>query len=333
MGRVSKYKKVKKFDKEHKGGEYVWGTQVSTKKKKRSLTAEKYRQKKMKREHFKDGGGFDVPHEKDDFDINDFVVEKDEKRRLDDGLVTPKHQTVLPSVPAEEGDIKPSAIVKNDVVKIGNRTVQCTIPMNDRDEKKAAKMLQLDPKTGVSMSKKKHAREINIEGRRQGESMTAFRGRLKEETKKALAENYKKEKEPEEDEERLAKIQRKKEYAKLRKLKKKGKGRIVVSNDSDDELPVRDGYDNNDNFVTGEQAVSFLERAERPPTFDRLPRGAHKKLKLTIKGVNDDTGGKMDEGKIKAEQNSMEIMRRKVQAQYALLKAKRKQQGGASFHL
>eukprot|EP00979_Chaetoceros_neogracilis_P003486 scaffold602_cov227-Chaetoceros_neogracile.AAC.8 len=259
MGRVSKYKKVKKFDKEHKGGEYVWGTQVSTKKKKRSLTAEKYRQKKMKREHFKDGGGFDVPHEKDDFDINDFVVEKDEKRRLDDGLVTPKHQTVLPSVPAEEGDIKPSAIVKNDVVKI--------------------------------------------------------------------------EKEPEEDEERLAKIQRKKEYAKLRKLKKKGKGRIVVSNDSDDELPVRDGYDNNDNFVTGEQAVSFLERAERPPTFDRLPRGAHKKLKLTIKGVNDDTGGKMDEGKIKAEQNSMEIMRRKVQAQYALLKAKRKQQGGASFHL
>jgi hypothetical protein len=40
----------------------------------------------------------------------------------------------------------------------------------------------------------------------------------------------------------------------------------------------------------------------------------------------------MDEKKIKAEQNTMEIMRRKVQAQYAILKAKRKQEN-SSFHL
>jgi len=324
MGRVAKYKKVKKFDKDHRAGEYVWGTKVSTKKKTRSVTAEKYRSKKMKRTEFIDDGGFDLPPEKDDFDIDDlnFVVQKEKKRSADDGLVIPTHQTVIPSAPVVgDANAMPAAIVKNNTVKLGNRTVQLDIPINEREEIKAAKLLQIDPKTGKSKSKND---KVIIEGRQQGESMNAFRGRLKEETKNALAENYKKQKAPDEDdEERLAKIQRKKEYAKLRKMKRKGK--VPVSQNANNN------YDSDDGFVTGEQAVSFLDRVDRPPIFKQIPRGAHKKLKLEIKGVKDDSGGKMDEGKIKAEQNSMEIMRRKVQAQYAIMKEKRRQARNECF--
>ena len=322
MGRVAKYKKVKKFDKDHQAGEYVWGSKASTKLKTRSVTAEKHRSKKMKRtEGVRDDGGFDLPPDKDDFDIDDlnFVVKKEKKRSADDGLVTPTHQTVIPSAPVvadANANAMPAAVVKNNTVKLGNRTVQLNIPINEREEIKAAKMLQIDPKTGKSKSK--NDKIINIEGKQQGESMTAFNRRLKEETKNALAENFKKRKAPDEDdEERLAKIQRKKEYAKLRKMKRKGK--VPVSQSADNN------YDSDDELVTGEQAVSFLERAERPPTFKQLPRGAHKILKMEMKGVKGDSGGKMDEGKIKAEQNSMEIMRRKVQAQYAIMKEKRMQ--------
>jgi len=45
-----------------------------------------------------------------------------------------------------------------------------------------------------------------------------------------------------------------------------------------------------------------------------------------MKGA-DSNGNKMDNVKIKAEQNAMEAMRRKVQASYAILKAKRRQEG------
>ena len=51
-----------------------------------------------------------------------------------------------------------------------------------------------------------------------------------------------------------------------------------------------------------------------------------------MKEVKGDKKPGLDEEKIEAEQNAMEIMRRKVQAQYALMKAKRKQEGG-NFHL
>lgn len=345
MGRVARYKKGKASLNSYAGSEYTWGTgEVSTKKKKRSLTAEKHRQRKLKRRKgTHDDGGFDIPPEGDDFDMSDFVVKKQKKQDL---LGPPqKHKTVVPShmkkssnnnsTGGEEGTI-PVAKVTNDSINIGNTTKKIHIPLDDKEELRAAKLLKLDPKTGKSLSKA-NTRETKIEGRRPGESMNAFKRRLKDETQIALAKNYKKTKESEADiEKKLEKAQRKKEYARLRKLKKKGK--LAISNDDDvddfnnDLARLRAQKATKDGFITGEEAVRFLEQAEQPPIFNQLPRGANNKLKLKMKGVKEDKKLGLDEEKIEAEQNAMEIMRRKVQAQYALMKAKRKQEGG-NFHL
>lgn len=349
MGRVARYKKGKASLNSYAGSEYTWGTgEVSTKKKKRSLTAEKHRTRKLKRRKgIHDDGGFDLPPEGDDFDMSDFVVKKQKKKSLDDLLGPPqKHKTVVPSnmkkasddhpTGGEEGNT-PVAKITNDSVRIGNITKKIHIPLDDKEELRAAKLLKLDPKTGKSLSKA-NTRETKIEGRRPGESMNAFKRRLKDETQIALANNYKKTKESEADiEKKLEKAQRKKEYARLRKLKKKGK--LATSDDDVDDfnddlarLRAQKAAKSTDGFITGEEAVRFLEQAAQPPIFNQLPRGANNKLKLKMKGVKGDKKPGLDEEKIEAEQNAMEIMRRKVQAQYALMKAKRKQEGG-NFHL
>mmetsp|Transcript_11286 Transcript_11286/g.21109 ORF Transcript_11286/g.21109 Transcript_11286/m.21109 type:complete len:352 (-) Transcript_11286:62-1117(-) len=351
MGRVARYKKVKACEKVYTGDEYVWGTKFSVKNKKRSATAENHHQRKLKRKGYHDDGGRDLPPDgKDDFNLSDFVVKKEKKRRPEDGLAPFKHPTVVPSsfsAGTSDGPVKPQAIVKNDKVKIGNTIVQCSIPLDDREEIRAAKLLKIDPKTGKSTSKQ-NARQVSIEGRRKGESMNAFHRRLKEETVNALAENYRKQREPQ-DEAQMEKIQRKKEYAKMRKLKKKGKlvGRrdAFAEDDEDDDDYYFDSKrrtnnaDDSDGFITGEQAAaraSFLEQVEEPPVFNQLPRGAVNKSKLRMASASVKSNSKgsrrMDEDDIKAEQTMMEIMRRKVQAQYAIMKAKRKQEG-SSFHL
>ena len=95
---------------------------------------------------------------------------------------------------------------------------------------------------------------------------------------------------------------------------------------------------------TGEQAVAeraratqvhFGEQAERPPVFHQLPRGA-KKSKGNVTTTTTTTGKRpgstlQREEDIEAERQAMDLMRRKVQAQYAAIKAKRKQAG--DFHL
>lgn len=363
MGRVASYKKVKASYKNHHGGEYVWGTSATNKSKKRSVTSQQHQKKKLKsrenRDTIVDDGGFDLPPDKDDFDLEDFVVKKQTKKRLDHDLLLPKSNSTMTTVrtssssdglsndangtadaetTADASGAKPTAIVKSDDIRIGNTNVACHIPADDREEIRAAKMLRMDPKTGKSTSKQA-TKKSSIEGRREGESMNAFHRRLKEDTANALAENYKKnlssnDPAPVGDggEEKLTKAQRKKEYSKMRKKKRKGKSSTRNS----------DQYDtlSDDEEAAAAVRVSFLDRAEQPPTFSakQIPRGAHKKLKMKMKddGKNDGSSSKatMDEGKIKAEQNAMEIMRRKVQAQYALMKARRRQehQGANNFH-
>lgn len=321
MGRVAKYKKTKSSLKEYKGGEYVWGTQTISKSKKRSQTAEKHLKKKLKRRDT-ENDGFNLPGGKDEFDLSDFVVKKQKLKKPGEELATPPMQQV--TVAPSHGF---STKITNKV-KIGGKLVSCSIPQNERDEKKLARSLNIDTKTGKSTNKAK--KEASIEGRRQGESMNAFHKRLKLETQMALADDFnrKKRKEVSEDSDTITKSQRRKEYMKKKKLKKNAP--IHISH-KEENLPARE--ESEDNFITGEQAakqISFLEQAERPPIFNQLPRGAKSKSKLKMKGV-DSNGNKMDKVKIKAEQDAMEAMKRKVQAQYAILKAKRKQ--GGNFHL
>jgi hypothetical protein len=103
--------------------------------------------------------------------------------------------------------------------------------------------------------------------------------------------------------------------------------------DEEKEVMARchQGDGDGDGFITGEAAVarlSFLDQVEQPPVFTQLPRGASKKPNGKLKCKEFESKSKLQ----KEEQNSMEAMRRKVQAQYAILKQKRRPQG-APFHL
>ena len=141
---------------------------------------------------------------------------------------------------------------------------------------------------------------------------------------------------------RIDKKQRQKEFMKNKKLKKKGRlfATTTITNIIDQsQIENNNDMQNSDTFITGEQAVaaaattttatlpSFLEQAEAPPVFNRLPHGAQtssskKKTKNKIKqsGMDDE-----------AEQNAMEAMRRKVQAQYSLIKAQKEKRRIISF--
>ena len=92
-----------------------------------------------------------------------------------------------------------------------------------------------------------------------------------------------------------------------------------------------------------ETRVRFGEQAERPPVFRHVPRGAAAAASATKTNKKDQGGGgrsknnnkkaraTMSGEQIEAEQAAMEALRRKAQAQYALVKARRKQAG--DFHL
>lgn len=357
MGRVAKYKKVKSFDKQHRGGEYVWGSKViDQKKKKRSKTAEKYHQDKLKRKrrqhnnnsHLEDSGGFDLPPDgKDEFDLKDLKVKKQRIEDFQDRMAA----DVIPTVSSTS--LRPAAKVKDTKVRIGGKTITCTIPKDDAEERRTAKALNINPKSGKTHSDASNSTHVKIEGRREGESMRAFNKRLREQTKLALAHDYKKRsgaiKNKKDDdagnnngddtEGKLDKKERRKEFLKNKKLKKK-LGRDY-NNIVNDQIQNMNTAPDSDGFITGENAIaattssaattalpSFLEQVEAPPTFNLLPRGAQK---ISKKSKKDAKKAGMDDEAIKAEQNAMEAMRRKVQAQYSLIKAQRRKEG--TFHL
>mmetsp|Transcript_24075 Transcript_24075/g.29650 ORF Transcript_24075/g.29650 Transcript_24075/m.29650 type:complete len:356 (-) Transcript_24075:2169-3236(-) len=354
MGRVAKYKKIKAFDRNNSGGEYVWGSMDARtlKKKKRSKTAERLHEKKLKRKQTKNNdriedGGFDLPSQhKDDFNLSDFKVKKEKRRRLDDDLIVSSRGLTSTLTPTQSVlEQKPSALITNDKVKIGNNVVTCSIPQNDREERSIAKMLNIDIKTGNVIKQKNSSVATNgrkmIQGRKEGESMRSFNKRLKEETQMALAEDFKKSSRKNTNnqpgkEECADKAERRKEFMKKKKLKKKGAS-IAYSHQVYDQDIQRDKIKHARNELeiyqedeTEASVPSFLDQVEQPPIFNLLPRGAQKKAKLKNRGKDDNHCKNMDEKLIKAEQNAMEIMRRKVQAQYALIKAQRRKEG--SFH-
>lgn len=337
MGRVARYKKVKSVARHHSGGEYIWGSNNgrSSTKKKRSQIAEKLKEKKLKRKHKNgfdgvDDSGYDLPPSgKDEFDLSDpdFKVKKVKTQSVikDDisssmGSKSTSKTTTTP-VPS-------ATITTGNQVKIGNTIVSCTIPKDDVEERRAAKSLLVDTKSGKSKSENTNT----IKKRQEGESMRAFNRRLREQTRLALAQDLKQRasnidinKSGDGDGQPTGKKEKRKEYMKLKKLKKK-KGVENVDESATEENEFHQGdhnslTDQNDDSVL----PSFLDQVEAPPSFNQLPRHAKKKKSTDKKHVG------MDEKSIKAEQDAMEAMRRKIQAQYSIIKAKRRQEG--SFHL
>lgn len=335
MGRVAKYKKTKSFDRNGSGGgDYVWGTGTffsERKSKKRSLVARAHQKKKQesrkKRNWAGDNDGFDIPPSgKDDFDLSDLKVFK--KQRLDENVLLSNtsppvvRKSNLSSEDQKNLD-KPKATIIKPEVRIGDQTLSYTIPDNDEEEMHVAQSLNLD-KSGKSINDRKAAGKP-LQGRKAGESMNAFRRRMKAETRMALIEDHKQSREASKDNEdgqpKTEKVQRKKSFLAMKKKKQRGKvPSTALSQAQEDEVGEH-------HIITGE-ASSFLDRADAPPVFDRcLPRGAT--LKPSIKHTEKTLP--MTDEQVLSQQNEMESVRRKVQATYALMKAKRRKEN--DFHL
>ena len=347
--------------------EYVWGTGDNGRRdKKRSLKAQRHQARKLGGGSMSDGrrrareaagaGGFDLlPSGKDDFDLADLMgsVKRQKRPRLDDGLADPRRRNE-PTTVSKKSKSKGGAAAAASAASSGASQPTPSIPETDAEEKRVARILKFskDSKsggsgkggsgsksaTGSSSAAKKDSKS-QISGRKEGESMRAFERRVKEETRLILLEQASESKLTSKE-----KAAKKKEFLKSLKNKKKnrkcgGGGGRPRSGSSDDEYGSDGGYgdDEDGGLVTGERAVAAAARAaissgaaihdqvERPPTFELLPRGATKKAKKE--------GGKlgMDEQKRRAEQRAMDNLRAKVQAQYAVIKQKRKRAG--NFHL
>jgi hypothetical protein len=308
MGRVAKYKKLKACDpfSSKNGGKQsmtgMWGFGDNGRKpKKRSKTSIALRKKRKK--PLEMGNTFDVPPSGgDDFSLNDLTVKKvksPETELLEDpssSMTAQRKKVNAPLSNTNDDSGSDEDITKNEIARD---------PM--LEEKRAARILKIEPE-----QRKKSVPKVE---RLAGESRKAFQKRVRSETRQILKNEKLEQRNPE-------KKQRKKEF--LNK-KKKRKLNQEQNDESDDEIVQRNESSPNDGFITGEQAVAratFGDQVERPPVFLQLPRGA--KAKPVKSKRSEDVSEE-------AEQIAMENMRRKVQAQYAIVKAKRRKAG--DFHL
>jgi hypothetical protein len=364
MGRVARYKKVKKSlskatpngadrisinnnGKDSKGSiDYfdrvgVWGLGDSGRKpKKRSLASMKLRAQRNK--HLPDSKDlYDVAiTEGDDFDLNDLIGSlKKEKQPLDDTPLASatkiSEEVAKSNVPLYEANVEAEASVVpviRDAVALPEKSISLfpttestTIAMEDERLHKKFEP-QVNPKISTI---------VKSDGRMVGESKNAYSKRVKQETRQIIQRSNQQAHNPE-------KRIKKKEFLTMKK--KGGKHKRTNPYTNDDETD-HDEYDDRNTstsgantFLTGEQAVAareratrvqFGEQAERPPNFTQLPRGAipknteRKKQKVIMDGRNHIVEAE--------QQQAMELIRRKVQAQYADIKARRRNDG--DFHL
>jgi hypothetical protein len=311
MGRVARYKKVKACDPFSKknGGrviEPMWGMGADGRKPKRiSKTVRQIKLQNHKKRRVETHGdtrdAFDAPpQDTDDFDMADLV-----------GSLKKQKPVVLQDEPVAS---KPSAAT----VKLAAPTKSKSLIHIDAHEEHASRLLKLEKQ--VAPKKK----TFGEDGRMEGESKKAYQRRVKTEVRQIIRRENTEESNP-------AKRQRKKDFLNNKK-KKRRKGGTTARDDSSDDDVDDDESATEGAFVTGEQAlaararataVRFGEQAERPPVFRVVPRGATKKLEFKVSNSN----GKMTSDEIASEQSAMEKLRLKVQAQYRLIKSKRKQTG------
>jgi hypothetical protein len=344
MGRVAKYKKVKSFDpysKKNRGNidlptVGVWGLGDDGRRaKKRSQKAEKMHARKhklngKKGNRFLDDGGYDAPvMDKDEFDMADLMgsVKKQKLETADTlgGTDVSKNASLVAST--KKGIQKATSESYDKIVtSTGN---VANIPKTNEDELKVTRLLRLDKQEQQKSEKEKQSGHARMEG----ESKRAYAKRTRAETREIIKQST--------ATKNHEKLQRKKEFLKNKKKNKKRKRGGLYSYDEDEN---NDGgaYDGSSNAAEGGRAkdsssddpVRFGEQAERPPIFRQIPRGAKSKSSATIKAAAAAKSTKierMSEQQIEAERDAMELMRRRIQAQYKAIKSKRKDAG--DFHL
>jgi hypothetical protein len=391
MGRLSNYKKIKSCDPYSKknGGKIdlptvgIWGLGDSGRKvKKRSLKAEKMKAKKEKNKSIQqssrkgknsnnkfkkdDDGGFDIPpSDKDEFDMADLMGSvKRQKLETNDNMLGESTATSATSVSklnnaneSESNNDTNSDEAAYDKVMTSTGNV-ANIPKTDQDESKVTRLLRLDKQAEQKSEKERKISHARMEG----ESKRAYNKRAKAETRQIIKNSTVGPK-------NVEKQQRKNEFMKNKK-KRKGRGgpsqnyasNIGYNNDDDDAAIDNDNRNETNRYRHSdpeksfkEDVVNFGERAERPPTFRTIPRGAKSKDRSTStkaqsaqthtpsatvttstknkksKANSKASSSGMSDAQVEAERNSMEIMRRRVQAQYAAIRSKRHHAG--DFHL
>jgi len=341
MGRVAKYKKVKSFDPYSKknGGKVdlptvgIWGLGDNGRnKKKRSQKAERMRAKKNKdikrsKNRDNDDGGFDVPPtEADEFDMADLMGSV-KKQKLESNDTLGVSTTTSSKINTTNNkNTSTDEVYDKVVLSTGN---VANIPKTDRDEKKVTRLLRLDKQEEQKSEREKQVSQARMEG----ESKRAYSKRTKAETRQIIKQSM--------VTKNHEKLQRKKDFMNNKKKNKKGKGGTYSSFNGNggggdgnyDESNNNNRY-NNDVKSFKEDIVQFGEQAERPPVFRNVPRGVKSQINRTTKAqttiiVRKSQG--MSDAQVELERKNMEIMRRRVQAQYAAIKSKRKNEG--DFHL
>lgn len=328
MGRVAKYKKVKSFDpysKKNRGNidlptVGVWGLgDDGRRKKKRSLKAEKLHAKKNRNKKSRKGyddGGFDAPIlEKDEFDMADLTGSVKRQQVDTKSLLGSSTSENINSKPVKANSSKneeSSSKDETNIEKVDGAAASSSSNNNiDDDELKVARMLRLDKQLEQKAEEAKHA----THGRMEGESKRAYAKRTRAETRQIIKESTTTPK-------NVEKLQKKKEFLKNKKKRKKGGlvGLEASLADFDDEGPLEK------DFSAPPPEAVFGEQAVRPPIFRAVPRGASKKKSTaTVK-----TTKGMTEQQVEAEKDAMEIMRRRIQAQYRSIRSNRQNSG---FHL
>ena len=182
-----------------------------------------------------------------------------------------------------------------------------------KEESRINKLLKIDAQVEAK------TKAVPVPEKLPGESKGAYRKRVHAETRQIINETKQSKRSGK-------KKEKKKEFLRNKKLKKRG----LVSVSGDGNEDNGSDYDDLDkNAGPSFDAPKFGEQAERPPEFRALPRGAARKQPDPRKTASTKKRKSMDDDDVAAEQQAMEAMRKKVQAQYALVRQKRR----GEFHL
>jgi hypothetical protein len=354
MGRVARYKKVKSFDPYSKKNNGridlekvgIWGLGGDTRKaKKVSKTVEKIRARKNNSKNklgTKRGEGrrgdpnaqvLDAEYGEDDFDLSDMVGSL---KKEAPPAVEPAAASALPVPSPAPRNLASSAKSSSSTAaeaSASTKPAHDAITSPEVEEERLLRRLKLDKPAPAPSASQSTARMP-------GESKEAYKRRSALEVRRIIRQNRMEQLNPE-------KRQRKKEFLNNKKKRNKGgsggsqqqpaSSRWSAQGDEDDDGGRRRYDDEGDDDVSlsdrrTETRVVFGEQVEAPPVFRQRPRGVDApKAAAADAGKNSAKRRLATPQDIDSEQEAMEQIRRKAQAHYSLIKARRRQDG--EFHL
>lgn len=317
MGRVARYKKVKSVDPFAKNGS-SWKSDVGDcttlrRVKRRSKTAQKHKEQKMKKRNRKsvDGGsngfgnddGFDLPPSgKDEWDWSDIVgsvkSQPHKKEELSDLNATPM-PTVIPSKGSAH---KVAALDKKKQSKLKKTAIPSNIGDKITSRTSTREIIE-------TYSRPNSSKRLLDNGAADSETNKAKK-------KKAFLDSKKNKKRRRQMEQELDD----EEYASRQKALRS----LHSSQSSPDIAQPKTHLVKQNNFSETLRTRTVIDsQVERPPIFSSLPRGATKlkKAAVSVEGRNDREN---DNQRIKKEQQQMELMRQRVMQSYAKLRESRR---------